>query len=180
MGAGLERFFVLVTSFDTLGSRSLPSPYVCNICGAEMPLRQIRAHKRSVHAELIRGRGKAVREALATMPYHCRVCDGTIPKEGMQSHLKVEHPEEFRYLRKSAYVIAGSLLALVVFLFGFVMLAFLETAPPAPPDVLEAWVYGALVGWAGLISAWGVLVDPRHKAKVRADWQSTHFVVRRE
>ncbi len=113
--------------------------------------------------------------SLGGMPYSCRVCEVRVPKLELRSHLMSEHPSEFRYVRRSAYVVTGSILGVAAFFFVLVVAWALRFFPSMSGDALLIWLYVALLAWVGVISFWGVFVDPRHKTTTRAAWKATHF-----
>jgi hypothetical protein len=122
-----------------------------------------------------RKRTQAEFNVLGDLPLRCRICDVNIPRKDIPAHDTSEHPRESRYFRLSARVVLGSLFGIVAVLFLYLSAVFLDLVPAVDVDVLRAWVFGTLLAWAGSVALWGTLVDPRLKAKARAEWHSTHF-----
>lgn len=211
--------------------------FVCDICGVQMPFREIEAHKHASHADALRNisraqkhfawefmlllgpatilffvavftpgyviavhapgwylvvvlwlwlasmplswhyarqRTRAEFDVLGNLPHRCRVCLEWMPNRELRGHLAGMHPRDFRYARISAYVVFGSLFGILTVLYVFASAYFLDLVPFVSTDVLQIWVYGALLGWMGLIILWGLLVDPRLTAKARSEWQTSH------
>ena len=122
-----------------------------------------------------RKRTQAEFNALGELPLRCRICDVNIPRKDMPAHDATDHPRESRYFRLSRRIVLGLLFGVMAGTFLYMSALFMDLVPVVDADVLQAWAMGALVAWAGAVALWGTFVDPRLKAKARAEWHATHF-----
>jgi hypothetical protein len=120
-------------------------------------------------------RAKAEFDALGNLPVPCRICDVKVPWKDMPAHDAADHPRERRYFWIGGYIVVGSFFGVVVGVLIYISALYMDLVPPVDADVLQAWAMGALVAWAGSVALWGTFVDPRLKAKARAEWHATHY-----
>jgi hypothetical protein len=103
------------------------------------------------------------------------VCDAKIPSLKRWAHLATDHPGEFRRFRATELLSKGSLLGILLGFIAVLWGSLVGIFPFAWGDLAHTVMYVALVGWGAVIGLWGVLVELPYRAKVRAEWQATHF-----
>jgi len=107
----------------------------------------------------------------------CPICDAKIPSLNRWAHLDSEHPGEARRLKALTILAYGSFLGIFLGVIAVLSGAIVGIFPFGWGDLAHTLMFLLLLAWGAVFIPWGFLVERPHRAKVRAEWQATHFTV---